>query len=76
MNRNYILAGVAALVIAGIGLAAYLHHASIPVLQPQGPVAAGELRVLQQVDHLGPAAIPLAPPASRSSGLHSPGCCE
>jgi cytochrome o ubiquinol oxidase subunit 2 len=46
MNRNYIAICVVAAVLAIVALIAYLHTVPIPVLQPKGPVAAGELSVI------------------------------
>jgi len=46
MNRSFIVAVVLALVAAVWATVAYLHGANIPVLEPQGPVASGELSVM------------------------------
>jgi cytochrome o ubiquinol oxidase subunit 2 len=46
MNRNYLVLAAVAVVVAVVGLMTYLHGAAIPVLQPKGPVAAGELSVI------------------------------
>ncbi len=46
MNRNHIMIASVAVVAAVAGLVAYLHGVSVPVLEPKGPVAAGELSVI------------------------------
>jgi cytochrome o ubiquinol oxidase subunit 2 len=49
MNRKRIAVGIltaVAVLAAIIALVAYLHGASIPVLEPKGPVAAGEKSVI------------------------------
>ncbi|MDB5238533.1 MAG: cyoA [Candidatus Kaiserbacteria bacterium] len=46
MSRGNILAGLLTVVALGACVAVYLHGANIPVLQPHGPVARGELWVM------------------------------
>jgi cytochrome o ubiquinol oxidase subunit 2 len=46
MKRNYFILGIVAALLTIVALVAYLHHVSIPVLQPHGPVARGELSVI------------------------------
>src|SRR5665213_829593 len=46
MNRNYLLSGLAAVIVAGFALALYLHGRDIPILDPKGPVALGERSVI------------------------------
>ena len=46
MNRNYIVISALVLLAAGAWIAWHLQGLSIPVLEPQGPVAAGELHVI------------------------------
>ena len=46
MNRSFIVAGGLTLIAAVWATVAFLHGASIPVLEPQGPVALGERSVM------------------------------